>query len=90
MLATATTDANSPPRGDGGAWWVWQRADGGVRVLRGPAVQHGGGARPVAGVGMWRQARSMPPRSWLPASEAAYEVCAGAVNQGLRTEEIHV
>ena len=29
----------------GRAWWVWQRADGGVRVLRGPAVQHGDGAQ---------------------------------------------
>jgi hypothetical protein len=30
--------ANSPPRGDGGARWVWRRADGGVRVLCGSAV----------------------------------------------------
>jgi len=41
----AATDANSPPHGDGGAQRLWQRADGGVRVLRRPAVQHGDGAQ---------------------------------------------
>jgi len=45
VLAVAATDANSPPLGDGGAQRLWQRADGGVRVLRRPAVQHGDGAQ---------------------------------------------
>jgi len=44
VLAVAATDVNSPPHGDGGAQRLWQRVDGGVRVLRGPTVQHGDGA----------------------------------------------
>ena len=45
VLTLAATDANSPPHGDGGAQRLWRRADGGVRVLCGPAVQHGDGAQ---------------------------------------------
>ena len=45
VLAVAATDANSPPHGYGGAQRLWQHADGGVQLLRGPTVQHGNGAQ---------------------------------------------
>ena len=45
MLAVAAMDTNSPPHGDGGAQRLWHHAYGGVQVLRGPAIQHGDGAR---------------------------------------------
>ena len=56
VLAVAATDVNSPPHGDGGAQRLWQRADGVVRVLRGPAVQHGDGAQGLGLLQRWQVA----------------------------------